>query len=174
MAGKRAKLELLQPQLNDPGLWDNPDNARRISQEASQLTRIIEAYDTVSNDVEGLAELYELAEGDEEEELAGEFQRVEEDLEALYRETLFSGDHDERAAIVTIKPVAGGTESASDSVLTACPPNCWRIAAIIFMVGESSCCDTKRANSAAEMVGTGTPRSTAAFTVQRPSPESAA
>lgn len=66
----------------------------------------------MSDDVEGLAELYELAEGDEEEELAGEFQRVEEDLEALYRETLFSGDHDERAAIVTIKPGAGGTESA--------------------------------------------------------------
>ncbi len=112
MAAKRAKLELLQPQLNDPGLWDDPENARRISQEATQLTRVIEAFDTVANDVEGLAELYELADEDEEEELRSEFERVERDLEMLYRETLFNGDHDDRPAIVTIKPGAGGTESS--------------------------------------------------------------
>lgn len=35
-----------------------------------------------------------------------------EELGSLYRETLFSGDHDERPAIVTIKPGAGGTESS--------------------------------------------------------------
>jgi peptide chain release factor 2 len=112
LAAKRAKFELLQPQLNDPNLWDDPDNARRVSQEATQLSRKIEAFDTVANDVEGLVELYELADDGEEEELASEFQRVEQDLEMLYRETLFSGDHDERAAIVTIKPGAGGTESS--------------------------------------------------------------
>ena len=62
----------------------------------------------------------------------------------------------------------------SPSALTACPPNWLRMAATIFMAGESSCCETKRANSDAAIVGTGTPNSTAALTVQRPSPESAA
>ena len=38
--------------------------------------------------------------------------RVSADLETLYRETLFQGDHVDRAAIVTIKPGAGGTESS--------------------------------------------------------------
>ncbi len=112
MAGKRAKLESLQPQLNDPNLWDDPDNARRVSQEATQLSRVIEAFDTVNNDVEGLTELYELASDAELEELDSEYERVEQSLEFLYRETLFSGDHDGRAAIITIKPGAGGTESS--------------------------------------------------------------
>jgi peptide chain release factor 2 len=105
-------LELLQPQLNDPNLWNDPDNARRVSQEATQLKRVIDAFDTVSDDVQGLTELYELVEGDEEQELDDELQRVEGDLESLYRETLFNGDHDARPAIVTIKPGAGGTESS--------------------------------------------------------------
>lgn len=112
MAGKRAKLELLQPQLNAPNLWDDPDAARRISQEATQLTRVVDAFDTVHNDVEGLIELYEMASDDELDELDVEYDRVERALEFLYRETLFSGDHDSRAAIVTIKPGAGGTESS--------------------------------------------------------------
>ena len=43
-----------------------------------------------------------------------------------------------------------------------------------FIAGESSSCDVKRAKSAAEMVGTGTPAVTASCTVHRPSPLSAA
>lgn len=45
-------------------------------------------------------------------ELGAEQQSVQQDLDTLYRETLFSGKHDERAAIVTITPGAGGTESS--------------------------------------------------------------
>lgn len=105
-------MELLQPQLNDPNLWNDPDNARRVSQEATQLKRVIDAFDTVSDDVEGLTELYELVDDGDEAELEDELQRVEGDLASLYRETLFSGDHDARPAIVTIKPGAGGTESS--------------------------------------------------------------
>ncbi len=112
MASKRAKLEQLQPQLNDPNLWNDPDNARRVTQEATQLSRVIKAFDLVADDLEGLEELFELADADEEAELEPELERVEAELETLYRETLFNGDHDGRAAIVTIKPGAGGTESS--------------------------------------------------------------
>lgn len=59
-----------------------------------------------------MKELFELVEEGEEDELAGEVERVSEQLDTLYRETLFSGDHDARPAIVTIKPGAGGTESS--------------------------------------------------------------
>src|SRR5690625_302126 len=52
---------------------------------------------------------------EEEDDLAGlaeEAERLEADLGDLYREALLSGDHVDRAAIVTIKPGAGGTESS--------------------------------------------------------------
>jgi hypothetical protein len=60
------------------------------------------------------------------------------------------------------------------SVRTAWPPNWLRIAAIAFIAGLSSCCETNRAYSDAAIAGMATPWSMPASTVQRPSPESAA
>ena len=76
------------------------------------MRRVVESYERLEGDVEGLAELIELAGEEDAEELADERARIEADLETLYRETLFSGEHDDRPAIVTIKPGAGGTESS--------------------------------------------------------------
>ena len=73
---------------------------------------MVESYERLEGDVEGLAELIELAGEEDAEELADERARIEAELETLYRETLFSGEHDDRPAIVTIKPGAGGTESS--------------------------------------------------------------
>jgi peptide chain release factor 2 len=56
--------------------------------------------------------LLEIASEQEASELEEERTRIQKNLDALYRETLFSGDHDERPAILTIKPGAGGTESS--------------------------------------------------------------
>ena len=112
MASKRARLTELEPQLNDPGLWNDPDNARKISQEATRLRRVVEEFSALEGEVDGLAELLEIATDEEAEDLAGERGRLEDRLDDLYRETLFSGAHDDSAAIVTIKPGAGGTESS--------------------------------------------------------------
>ncbi len=105
-------MEQLEPQLNEPGLWDDPDRAKQMTQEATRLRRVIEQFDTLEGDVTGLGELLEIASDDEVEELEPERQRVERDLDDLFRETLFNGQHDDNAAIITIKPGAGGTESS--------------------------------------------------------------
>jgi peptide chain release factor 2 len=83
-----------------------------LSQEGSRLRRVVDGFRRLQSDVEGLGELYELAGEDEADELEEEKSRVERALDELYRETLFQGEHAERAAIVTIKPGAGGTESS--------------------------------------------------------------
>ncbi len=112
MAAKRARLEELDPQLNEPGLWNDPERARQLHQEATRLRRVVDEYQHLQDDVEGLSELYEMATDEEADELEPERMRIQERIDHLYRETLFQGDHDERAAIVTIKPGAGGTESS--------------------------------------------------------------
>jgi len=73
---------------------------------------VVDTYQALHDDVESLIELAELAEGDDAEELEEERVRVQASLDELYRETLFQGAHDDRPAIVTIKPGAGGTESS--------------------------------------------------------------
>ncbi len=112
LAGKQARLAELDPRLNDPNLWDDPERARQVTQEATRLRRVVDGFVALEGDLQGLDEL--LAEASEEEaaELEDERERVEHRLEELYREALFVGPHDERAAIVTVKPGAGGTESS--------------------------------------------------------------
>lgn len=73
---------------------------------------MIEGFARLESDVKGLAELYELASAEEQLELEDEKIRVQQALDDLYRETLFAGEHNDSAAIMTIKPGAGGTESS--------------------------------------------------------------
>jgi hypothetical protein len=61
LVGKQARLAELEPELNDPALWNDPDRARVVNQEASRLRRVIDAYHTLADDVTGLAELREMA-----------------------------------------------------------------------------------------------------------------
>ena len=55
---------------------------------------------------------------------------------------------------------------------SSCPPNCLRIAESTRFANSASPRDSNRSNSAADNTWTGTPSSTAASSVQRPSPES--
>jgi len=112
LAGKRARLSELEPVLNDPNLWNDPDRARSVTQEATRLRRVVESFTSLEGDVDGLAELLAEASDDEAAELDEERARAAAALDSLYREALFVGKHDERAAIVTVKPGAGGTESS--------------------------------------------------------------
>ncbi|MEX2501366.1 MAG: peptide chain release factor 2 [Trueperaceae bacterium] len=112
LAAKQSRLAELDPELNDPALWSDPERAKQVNQEASRLRRVLDTYDRLEGDVDGLAELAELAGEEDADEIAEERARVASELESLYRETLFHGEHDDRPAIVTIKPGAGGTESS--------------------------------------------------------------
>ena len=93
-------------------MWNNPDLAKKITQESARLKKIVDDFAMLENDVEGLSELYEMASEDEIAELDAEKERVQKTLDVLYRETLFAGEHDDNAAILTLKPGAGGTEAA--------------------------------------------------------------
>lgn len=112
VVGKQARLAELEPDLLDPNLWNEPERARAVHTEAIRLQRVLETYRTLADDIAGLAELRELAGPEDADAIADEALRVEADLEKLYRETLFTSEHTDRAAIVTIKPGAGGTESS--------------------------------------------------------------
>lgn len=112
LAGAGARLAELEPHLNDPSLWNDPQRAKTITQEATRLRRVVDGFARLEDDVAGLIELWDMADEDDRAELESEQRRVEQALDVLYRETLFKGDHSDRPAILTIKPGAGGTESS--------------------------------------------------------------
>ncbi len=108
---KEARLKELTPLLEDPALWADPERAKKLSQEAARLRKVVEEYRALREDLEGLAELLAELGPEAAEELKGEFAEAERRLEALYRQTLLAFPHAEKNAILTIQPGAGGTEA---------------------------------------------------------------
>ncbi len=109
--GKTNKLKTLDEQLNDPNLWSDPDNARKVTQESTQLRRVTTDFARLESDVTGLSEMLEMASAEERLELQPDIDEATTRVEELYRETLFNDPHSDSPAIIKIKPGAGGTES---------------------------------------------------------------
>jgi peptide chain release factor 2 len=99
--------------MGEPGFWDDPDGAGKVGAEHARIGRRLETYETLSRDVEDLDGLIELAAEDEElaSELDEAFESVEQRLEALEEERLFTGRYDAGDALVTVNAGAGGTDA---------------------------------------------------------------
>jgi len=109
----QARLDELERNMGEPGFWDDQESAARTSAEHARTSRKLTAFRALQRDVDDLEGLLELAEedpdlvGELDEQLAG----VEERLQALEEERLFSGRYDSGDALVTVNAGAGGTDA---------------------------------------------------------------
>jgi peptide chain release factor 2 len=99
--------------MQRPGFWDDQAAAAEISAQHSRAQRRLEGFRKLTQDVDDLGELAELAVDDEEMagELTGQLTSVETRLAELEEERLFSGPYDHGDAVVTVNAGAGGTDS---------------------------------------------------------------
>src|SRR5947209_5427934 len=99
--------------MGEPGFWDDTERAAKVGAEHSQASRKLSLYRELESDVADLEPLAELAE--EDPELAGELEEqvrsVQQRLEALEEQRLFSGRYDAGDALVTINAGTGGTDA---------------------------------------------------------------
>jgi peptide chain release factor 2 len=95
------------------GFWDDQDRAARVSAEHARASRKLNVFRELESDVEDLEPLAELAEEDPEmaTELEEQLVSVQERLDALEEERLFSGRYDSGDALVTVNAGAGGTDA---------------------------------------------------------------
>ncbi|WP_457631568.1 peptide chain release factor 2 [Oceanithermus sp.] len=111
IAGKKARLGELEKELSKEDLWNDPQAAQKLTQEAARLKKVVEEYEQLSGDLESLIELWDEASGEERESLEPELEEAARKLEDLYHQTLLGFEHADKNAILTIKPGAGGTEA---------------------------------------------------------------
>ena len=112
----KADIKDLEAQAAAPGLWDNPDNAQKITSKLSaaelQLKRLTSASQRI-DDVETLVELGQEEQDQESlDEAQNEIGEIQEDLDQMEIQTLLDGEYDERSAVVTIRSGAGGVDAA--------------------------------------------------------------
>lgn len=112
----RAEIADLEQQVAAPDLWDDQDNAQRVTSQLSakqgEVDRLV-GLRTRLEDAELMLELAE-EEGDEDTtaEVMRELDKLSRDVEALEVRTLLSGEYDPRDALITIRAEAGGVDAA--------------------------------------------------------------
>ena len=101
--------------MSDPEFWNDPDSARDISQEATQLKDAVEGYKQLVTDVEEAKLMLEMAIDEDDVSMEKELTAMVETLtqEVEHREVLLllSGEYDKNNAILTFHAGAGGTEA---------------------------------------------------------------
>lgn len=110
------KIADLETRAGAPDLWDNPENAQKVT---SALSRAIAERDKVlemDQRIDDLEVLVELGEGENDAETLEEAERELTAVTAAVGElevrTLLAGEYDEREAVVTIRSGAGGVDAA--------------------------------------------------------------
>jgi peptide chain release factor 2 len=113
---KRVEIAELEQQVAAPDLWDNQDNAQRVTSRLSTLQAEVDRLVGLRAQLEDIGALVELGqeEGDPASlaEAAEALTALQQAVEVLEVRTLLSGEYDERDALVTIRSEAGGVDAA--------------------------------------------------------------
>jgi peptide chain release factor 2 len=114
--GMRREIADLGEQVAMPDLWDNQENAQRVTGRLSFLQGTLDRFVSLESRLEDLGVMVELAaeEGDAEAaaETEKELQKLIKQVEQLEVRTLLSGEYDAREAIISIRSGAGGVDAA--------------------------------------------------------------
>ncbi len=109
------RLEEFNARVEDPNLWDNPENAQKLMRERQLLVDAIETYESIKTDLSDNIELIELGEMEEDEEVVTDAEDAIKKLQTKAAkkelEALLDGEADGNDTFLEINSGAGGTES---------------------------------------------------------------
>ena len=111
----KARLKEIEELENDQNLWQDIAKAGAIGKEKTKISNILNKFLNAKNAVDDAKALYELANSENDEEtinsLFAEADALEGKIINLEISMMLSGENDDKNAIVSIHPGAGGTES---------------------------------------------------------------
>ena len=117
--GIERAIEDLSAQAAAPDLWDDVENAQKVTSALSYKQAELNRLRSLSSRIDDVEVMVELAEAEDAETAAelladaqeecGQIRATLEDLEVL---VLLSGEYDQREAVVTIRAGAGGVDAA--------------------------------------------------------------
>ena len=103
----------MQAQVEEPGFWDNSDNAARVSKHLAEVEEEVAFWEGLKKEIEELTELAGMAEHDTK--LRHEIEARIQDIEKKYAKEEFrlflSGPYDRNDAYLTIYSGAGGLDA---------------------------------------------------------------
>jgi peptide chain release factor 2 len=112
---KAEELAKLKERAAEAGLWSDPEEGRRVTQQLASLERTLESVAKLERALDDSEVLLELADetSDEEarREVATDLAGIDRGLAALERESLYFDDYDDHNAILSVHAGAGGVDA---------------------------------------------------------------
>ncbi|MEM6658925.1 MAG: peptide chain release factor 2 [Pseudomonadota bacterium] len=109
------RLEEFNARVEDPNLWDSPENAQKLMRDRQMLVDAIETYESIKTDLSDNVELIELGEMEEDDEVVQDAEAAIRSLQSKAAkkelEALLDGEADSNDTFLEINSGAGGTES---------------------------------------------------------------
>ncbi len=112
----RAEIADLGEQVAAPDLWDDQDNATRVTGRLSLLQGEVDRFIALSGRIDDLELMVQLGREESDAETLTDAERelgkIKKAVESLEIRTLLAGEYDVREALVTIRSGAGGVDAA--------------------------------------------------------------
>ncbi len=114
-AGRKERLEEVLRELENPTIWNNPEQAQALGRERAMLATVVEGLDEISTGLDDGFELIALAREEEDEatlaSVAEDVAACEARVVELEFQRMFSGEQDASNAFLDIQSGSGGTEA---------------------------------------------------------------
>ena len=114
VAKRAERVQALNEKRLEPDYWNDAETAQVNERAIASENEWIKAYETVTSHAEDVSVLVELAEEESEDltdDIEASCKALHQAIEVLELRSMLSGEDDQRNAILTINPGAGGTES---------------------------------------------------------------
>lgn len=112
---KAERLVEVTRELEDPNVWNDPENAQKLGQERSSLERIVKTLSSHTDVLDDAKDLLEMAVEENDEDtfnaVNADLDGLEKGLEKLEFQRMFSGKLDHNSAYLDIQSGSGGTEA---------------------------------------------------------------
>jgi peptide chain release factor 2 len=113
---KSAALEGLRVEAAEPDLWSDQERALEVTRTLARYEETVNRVGRLSDSLNDAEVLLDMAEEEDDAgavaEVVVDLARVDSDLTLLERESLFIGEHDDKAAILSVHAGAGGVDAA--------------------------------------------------------------
>jgi peptide chain release factor 2 len=111
IVAKTRELHVLDSELAEPEIWNNPTHAQEVSKAAASLRAQTEPWQTLKIQVDDIAELMAMGDDSMQAELEAQLDMLESEFAERKKELLYSGEFDDHNAILRITAGAGGTDA---------------------------------------------------------------
>ncbi len=111
----KHRLEEFNARVEDPDLWNDPENAQKLMRERQSLIDAVEGHDNMQTELNDSIELIELGEMEDDQDVIKDAEAAIEGLvktaAAKELEALLNGEADANDTFLEVHSGAGGTES---------------------------------------------------------------